>query len=83
MGDAHAAQAPESSRHSNVEPDSEEANETLAAVEVVVPDGPAEIEVSGADASMVQAREAGVASMLPAASIARTSKLWEPPARPV
>ena len=70
------------SRHSNVEPDSEEANETLAAVAVVVPDGPAEIEVSGADASIVQAREAGDASTLPAASLARTSKLWEPPGEP-
>ena len=34
--------------------------------------------MSGADASTLQAREAGVASTLPAASIARTSKLWEP-----
>ena len=48
-----------------------------------MPDGPAEIDVSGADASIVQAREAGVASTLPAASIARTSKLWEPLASPV
>ena len=82
MGELQAPQAEPSSRHSNDDPDSEAANETLAEVADVVPDGPAEIDVSGADASIVQAREAGLASTLPAASVARTSKLWEPLARP-
>ncbi len=38
------------------------------------------IEVCGAVVSTVQLKDAGVASVLPAWSIARTSKLWEPSA---
>ena len=37
--------------------------------------------VSGAVVSIVQVWEAGVASVLPAVSVARTSKVWEPSAR--
>ena len=87
FGELQAPHADPSRRHSNEEPDSEDANETLAAVEDVVPDGPAEIDVSGAVVSpgevTVQARDAAVASALPAASVARTSNVCEPTARPV
>ncbi len=87
FGELQAPQAEPSRRHSNVEPDSEEANDKLAAVEDVVPEGPAEIDVSGAVVSpgavTVQARDAAVASVLPAASLARTSNVCVPTARPV
>ena len=45
--------------------------------------GCAVIVVFGAVVSIVQVKLAGVASVLPAASVARTSKVWEPSARPV
>jgi hypothetical protein len=59
-----------------------------AAVLVTVPLGPELIVVCGGVVSdagswMVQLRLAGVASVLPAASIARTRKVWEPAARPL
>ena len=38
------------------------------------------IAVSGAAVSIVQVKLAGVGSTLPAASIARTEKVWEPSA---
>ena len=44
--------------------------------------GPESIEVFGAVVSIVQVELAGVASTLPAWSIARTSKVCEPSARP-
>ena len=48
----------------------------------VVPEGPPRSRCPAPTHRSVQAREAGIASTLPAASIARTSKLWEPLARP-
>ncbi len=36
----------------------------------------------GAEGSMVQLRVAGVGSTLPAASVARTEKVWAPVLRP-
>jgi hypothetical protein len=50
----------------------------VASAELVVPDGPESIVVSGAVVSTVQARESGVGSVLPAASVARTSKVCSP-----
>jgi hypothetical protein len=41
------------------------------------------IDVFGAAVSTVHAKLAGEASVLPAASLARTSKVWAPSARPV
>jgi hypothetical protein len=82
-----ATKDPESSLHSKLEPDSVDVNEKLAEVEVVVPEGPELIEVSGgvvsggADASTVQLLVAGLGSTLPAASLARTEKLWAPSPR--
>ncbi len=45
--------------------------------------GPPVIVVSGAAVSTVQVREAGVASTLPAGSVARTWNVCAPCARPV
>ena len=45
-------------------------------------DGPESIEVFGAVVSTVQVELAGVASVFPAWSIALTSKLCEPSAKP-
>ena len=54
-----------------------------ADVLATVPAGPAVIVVSGATVSTVKARVAGVASVFPAASIARTLNVWGPWASPV
>ena len=43
--------------------------------------GPESIWVSGAPESIVKLREAGVGSVLPAGSVALTSKVWLPSAR--
>jgi hypothetical protein len=76
-----------SRRHSNVEPASLEEKANVALVLVVVATGPESIDVSGgvvsAGASIVQLQLAGVGSMLPAWSIARTSKVCEPSLSPV
>jgi hypothetical protein len=74
-------------RHWNVEPVSLDVNEKLAELLVDVPDGPAVIVVfgavvSGGGTSTVQVRLAGEASVLPAASVARTSNVCDPFARP-
>jgi uncharacterized membrane-anchored protein len=52
----------------------------LALVLLVVADGLAVIVVSGAVVSMVQVKLAGVGSVLPAASVAWTWKVWLPTA---
>ena len=76
-----------SSAHSNVEPDSELEKAKDAVVCVVVLAGPLPIVVSGASGSRggtatvtVHACVAGVASVFPAASVARTLKTWLPTA---
>ena len=63
---------PVSRRHSNVEPGSELENVNVAVVTPIVPVGPESIVVFGAVASTVNVRDAGEASTLPAASVART-----------
>ncbi len=74
--------------HSKLEPDSVEAKEKLAEVEVVVPEGPELIEVSGGvvsgagGTSTVQLWLAADGSVLPEVSVARTEKLWAPSPRP-
>jgi hypothetical protein len=50
---------------------------------VVVPSGPESMVVSGSVVSMVQVRVAGMGSVFPARSVARTSKVWVPSASPV
>ncbi len=79
-------QVPASSRHWKVEPVSVAVKVKLAALDVTVPEVPPEIVVSGAvvsggGTSTVQVRAAGVASVFPAASVARTSNVCDPLAR--
>ena len=82
----HAAYVPApagvSRRHSNVAPGSL-VNVNVCVVAVIGPDGPPVMVVSGAGAatSTVNVREAGVASTLPAASLARTENVCSPLAR--
>ena len=76
------SQAPESSWHSN-EPPLSPVKVNDAVVEATVPLGPPVTVVSGAVVSTVNVREAGVASALPAASLARTEKVCEPSPSPV
>ena len=83
MGEEQLAKLPESSLHSKVEGDSLDENVNVAELEVVVPDGPESIVVSGAVASIVQVRVAGLASVLPAASTALTENVCAPSDRPV
>jgi hypothetical protein len=75
-----------SSAHSNVAFGSDAEKSKLAPVLVVVGSGPLTIEVSGGvvsgGGSIVQACTAGEASVLPAASVARTRNSWPPIARP-
>ena len=78
-----SVQPPPSSWHSNVEPPSLELNEKSALAELLGSFGCAVIVVFGAAVSIVHVKLAGVASVLPAASVARTSKVCEPWPRPV
>ena len=64
-------------------PASLEVNVKAVEVLAMAPEGPDVIVVSGASVSTVKARVAGVASVFPAASVARTLKVWLPWARPV
>src|SRR5207253_9808306 len=79
-GEAQAVQLPLSMRHSKVEPLSDELNVNVG---VVLPEGLEGFEsivVFGAVRSTVQVWVAGEASVLPAASVARTSNVWLPSA---
>ena len=78
-GEVQASQAPSSSLHSKVASGVGRAeNASVAVVDATVPVGPESIVVSGATVSTVQVRVASVASVLPAASVARTRKVWAP-----
>src|SRR3954447_16663129 len=75
-------------RHANVLPDSDAVNETDALVdspeagaEEIVVSG-AVVSAGGTGALTVQVAAAGEASVLPAASVARTSKVCDPTVRP-
>ena len=73
-------------RHSKLEAASLEEKLKLAVVAAVEPEGPALIAVSGGVVSgvlTVHVREAAVASVLPAKSLARTSNVCVPGASPV
>ena len=74
---------PPSIRHSKVEDPSLDVKEKSASAELLGFPGWAVIVVFGAVVSIVQVKLAGVASVLPAASVARTSKVCEPSPRPV
>jgi hypothetical protein len=79
LGETQLPQSPESSLHSKLEPLSVAAKTKLALLEVVVLGGPELIVVSGGVVSAVdctvQLCEAGVASVLPAGSVAFTEKV--------
>ena len=77
-GLAQADQPPPSIRHSNVEPVSVELKVNVGVVLLEGLEGPMSIVVSGAVRSIVQVELAGVVSVLPAWSVARTSKVWLP-----
>ena len=83
MGEAQDDQPPPSSWHSNVEPPSLAVKVKSGPAELLGSLGCAVIVVFGAVVSIVQVKLAGVGSVLPAASVARTSKVWEPSLRPV
>ena len=78
-GDVHGANASVPRRHSNV-PGSDAVNVNCGVVTLIVPVGPDSIVVSGAAVSIVNIREAGVGSTLPAASVARTVNACVPSA---
>ena len=60
------------------------ARNVKAAVELLSRSGGLEsIDVSGVLVSIVQVKVAGVGSVLPAGSVARTLKVWEPSLRPL
>jgi hypothetical protein len=90
LADVQLPQEVESSLHWKVEPFSVAEKPKLAAIEVVVPEGPETIMVLGAvvsagggGACTVQPRVAADASALPAASVALTEKVCDPRARPL
>ena len=64
-----------------MEPASVEVKENVGVLSLVGPEGPAVIVVSGGVVSTVNDRLAGDASVLPAASVARTSNVCAPSAR--
>ena len=76
-GDVQPAKAAASTRHSNVAPASEE-NANVGVVSLSGLLGPLEIVVSGAVVSTMNVCVAGLASVLPAASVARTWNVWLP-----
>ena len=78
-----APKAAPSSLHSKVDPASVDVKLKLAEVEFVGSAGPAVIVVSGADRSIVHVWLAGVPSVFPAGSVARTSNVWLPAVKPV
>jgi hypothetical protein len=81
----HGTKAPVSREHWNVELASLDENVNVALVLAVVPLGPELMVVFGAVVSawMVQLRVAGVPSLLPARSVARTRNVRKPAASPV
>ena len=81
-GDVQAEYATPSRLHSNVDPASLEEKLTLAEVEFVAAGGADVIVVSGGTSSTTHAWLAGVGSVLPAVSVARTSNAWAPTESP-
>ena len=67
----------------NVEPGSLAENVNVAVALLSRTGGLDSIDVSGVLVSIVQVKVAGVGSVLPAGSVARTEKVWEPSARPL
>ena len=86
-GLVHAFQAPLSTRHANVEPASVEVKANVAVASLVGSFGPEPMVVSGGVVSdgalIVHVYVAGEASVLPAASVARTLNVCEPVLSPL
>ncbi len=74
-GEVQLLKSAPSRLHLKVEPSSLEEKTMLAELLVAMAGGPLSMVVSGGVASTVKARLAGVASSLPAGSVARTSKV--------
>jgi hypothetical protein len=79
-GDEQEVKEAVSTEHWNVEPVSVEAKTNVGVESLVGPLGPEVNDVSGASVSTVKLRVAGLWSVFPAASVARTSKVWAPSA---
>jgi hypothetical protein len=84
----HVASGAPSSAHSNRAPERVAENVKRAAVSVVGLAGPESRLTSigaggGGGPSIVHVYDSGVGSTLPAGSMARTSKVWSPAARPL
>jgi hypothetical protein len=80
-GDVQVVNAPVSTEHWNVEGVSLDENANVGVLTPVGPLGPDVIVVSGGVVSTVKALVAGVASVFPAASVARTESVYEPSRR--
>ena len=79
-GEVQAVQAPPSTWHANVAAASSAPNAKLASPLRAAAGGPDVIVVVGATVSIVSVRVTGEASVLPAASLARTENVWVPSA---
>ena len=77
-GLVHGAYEPPSTRHSKVAPGLLALKSKVGVVSFDGSFGPESIVVSGAVRSIAHVYAAGVASVLPAGSVARTSKVWLP-----
>ena len=80
-GEVQGANAAASSEHSSRDPGSLPENAKLALWLLVGSAGPDSIAVSGGVTSIVHAYDAGLGSLFPAASVARTWKVWVPGSR--
>src|SRR5216117_1667329 len=71
-------QPPPSTRHSKLEPGSEELNVNVGVASLSSAGGAESIVVLGSVRSIVQVELDALASVLPAGSVARTSNVWFP-----
>ena len=81
LGEVQLPKGAPSMEHSKVDPASEEEKLNVASGTVIVPEGPESIAVSGTVVSTVQFCAAGLASVLPTASMALTWKVCDPSER--
>ena len=80
-GELHDEKAPPSTEHSKVVPGSGELNVKVGVGSLVSPLGPLSIWVPPGVVSTLKERKAGVASVFPEGSVARTRRSYEPSAR--
>src|SRR5262249_54442877 len=77
-GDTHVSNCAASTRHWNVEPDSSDVKHQVGVASLLGDGAGTEVVGFGMIVSTVKVCEAGEGSVLPAASVARTSKVCEP-----